>query len=414
MTIGRVGLDVDLDNPEEWNHSGEEVSLSGQLFNSTVAAAKALRQQLLGHVGTVQPVTWTEDPTADGFYRVTSASVDTVPVSLVSGTFMFSVDLERVPHYQSPGFNLRSNQPERYGSPGGVTHKPWVGLPSTLDLFDVGSDASITWYETRVGPGGTARYLESGSAFDNDTGRGIIDPAYWYSMSPKFQLGGYTVTGVQVPTLANLANFQLDNGLVKFEDTATANKLFKVSFPDTSGTPANWGTAYEIEVGYYDGTTWRPQTDLIGYRVLRNDAQEVGVALILSIEHPTNSVNWECLVTLRLRRGGLFAECHISGGRAQRYGIKVTALAAGAATAHASNEGFYADSADANGNTFTAFSPDDLTDADLVDGWAYLAASGRRCILGIGAGISASAPNRTTDLRDQFMASGSVTINVGA
>lgn len=394
---------------------GVGVLLRGTAIATSAAQAEAWVQQVLGLSGTVDRLVCSDEPHLTGFYRYSDPSTNLKP-GLWDRQYAFDWSLRatRVPHYQSPGFSTRSNQPERLNST--VTHTPWIGFPSTLQYFDVGSDASVTWYESRVGPGGTARFLSSSTYFDNDTGRGVIAPTNWYDMSPKLQVGGYTVVGDQIPALANLTNWQLDNGLVKFEDTSTSGCLFKMSLPDTGGTPGNWGTAKDIEVGYYDGTTWRKQTDVVGLRVLRNDAQEVGFALLLSIEHPSNSVNWEGMVTLRLRRGGLFAECHITGGRAQRYGIVDTSVGSSNATAFTNNVGYYQTSNDANGNQPVAMSFDTLTTAVLVDGKAYLNSAGRRIVLGLGGslGSGASAPNRATDLLNQFGAGGSVSINVGS
>lgn len=419
LTIGLCGLDVVLDNPESFDFDGEQVSLDGDLFtDGDVDEAKALRQQLLGYLGTVQPVTWAEDPHADGFYLVASASVSTEGPSYAVGCFRFRVSMIRRPNYQGARFTLRSRQPDRLNST--VTATPWVGLPSTLGFFDIGSDAAVTWYESRVGPGGTARYLASSTYFEpasgSGVGRGVIAPAHWYDMSPQLKVGGRVVTGSQIPILSNLDDWSLDNGLVKFESTATAGALFKMSLPDTSGTPANWGTAKDIEVGYYDGSTWRKQTDLVSGWVMRSDAQEIGIKLFVSIEHPTNSSNWEGTVSLRLRRGGLFAECHITGGRALRYGIVDTSISAGTASAFTGNVGFYKTSDDTNGNQPVAMSFSGLTTTVLADGKAYLATGGRRIVLGLGGslGSGASLPNRATDLLDQFGAGGSVTINVGA
>ena len=413
LTLGRLSgiaahRSVDLGG-------GSGVRLGGLAFASSLAEARAWSQQIRGLEGAVDRLISTDEPHLDGFYRYgdVSTSYELAVYDQKYG-FEWSLTAIRVPHYQSPGFSTRSNQPERLNST--VTHTPWIGFPSTLQYFDVGSDASVTWYESRVGPGGTARFLSSSTYFDNDTGRGVIAPTNWYDMSPKLQVGGYTVVGDQIPALANLTNWQLDNGLVKFEDTSTSGCLFKMSLPDTGGTPGNWGTAKDIEVGYYDGTTWRKQTDVVGLRVLRNDAQEVGFALLLSIEHPSNSVNWEGMVTLRLRRGGLFAECHITGGRAQRYGIVDTSVGSSNATAFTNNVGYYQTSNDANGNQPVAMSFDTLTTAVLVDGKAYLNSAGRRIVLGLGGslGSGASAPNRATDLLNQFGAGGSVSINVGS
>ena len=78
LTIGRCGLDVTHDDVQSLDDTGTEVRISGWLKASSLADAKVLRQQLLGHVNNpdepVVPVTWSTDSTLDGYYRVNSAS----------------------------------------------------------------------------------------------------------------------------------------------------------------------------------------------------------------------------------------------------------------------------------------------------------------------------------------------------
>ena len=43
LTIGRVGIDIDLRAPQSWEDTPEGVSLGGQIITSTLEACQALR-----------------------------------------------------------------------------------------------------------------------------------------------------------------------------------------------------------------------------------------------------------------------------------------------------------------------------------------------------------------------------------
>ena len=92
LTIGRAAVD----NPEKVSSSGGRITLEGDIApaNGTDAANVdeflARRQQLVAMVDNpdmdVWPVTWSEDDTLDGFYRVRRAEVDPASVYLATGS----------------------------------------------------------------------------------------------------------------------------------------------------------------------------------------------------------------------------------------------------------------------------------------------------------------------------------------
>jgi hypothetical protein len=71
LQIGRVGLDVTLDDPEQLaEQAGDrrQLTVTGTLLAATLAETKALRDELAAMVdlGGLVPVTWTGDPNIDG------------------------------------------------------------------------------------------------------------------------------------------------------------------------------------------------------------------------------------------------------------------------------------------------------------------------------------------------------------
>ena len=312
LHIGPISdLDVELDDPDAFNIAGDEVTLTGEITDGlTLDEAMALRHQLLGLIGTEQDVVWDTDPHAAGFYLVESASVTTREMSYVdagdAAGFDFQATLIRLPG-QTPGCSWRLWQDERTGTPASATPKPWHAVPSTRKAYDVGEDASVSYY-TRTGPRGSVHYWESTTVLNEARPYGQIDPGDWWDMAPLIKVGGHIVTGENAPVLEHVAtqDWSIDNGIIGFRNTATSNALFEAFFPDVDGD-GEWNDAHAIQIGYYDGTTWRPQTNLVGLKFFRTDPEEALLALFLRIAHPINPVVWDGEVTIRLRRGGLYA-----------------------------------------------------------------------------------------------------------
>ena len=106
ITIGRFGIDLKAGEVASFDVSGAVCKLSGVTAYSGRDDAIALRQQLSGYVDSPDelfvPVTWDEDPSVDGYYRVTGASVNARAGLAWLGVVEFSIDLERVRGFAAP------------------------------------------------------------------------------------------------------------------------------------------------------------------------------------------------------------------------------------------------------------------------------------------------------------------------
>jgi hypothetical protein len=410
LTIGRT---AGLALRAVQQSAATELTLRCTAHGATQDEIRAIVQQVAGLVDTTQPVICSEEPHLDGFYEIIEVQFERSP-GLWDQQFWaeMAVRARRVAHAQTPGCSWIVTHADRDGKPGAVTAQPWHAVPATRRNFDVGTNA-IVYYYPRTGPGGTVHWMQSAAVFADARPRGQIDPANWWDMSPTLRLGNQIVVGDQIPILTSLSSWSADNGLIKIEASATSNCLMKVTFPASGGS--TWGTPQDLEVGYYDGATWRPQTNLVGIKVMRADPEELRWRLVVRVKHPLNALVWDMMIDLRLRRGSLLCETQIVGGRSERYGMAING--APATTAFPSNEGCYRTANDSDGNRILLISADALATGVLTTGQAYLAAAAKRwrgavgCNLG---GSGASTPNKATDVRDQYFAAGGSTIMIGS
>lgn len=175
LTIGRVGLaspatnGVGLVGPAtglSW--SGDELSFSGEIVASTVADAKVLRDQVRGLAGNqdepVVPVTWDEDSTVNGYYRVESAEVGTVAASYSANWFPIDVTLVRVPGWQAPMVEVIARGADA-DTNHGVSSWSWIGGP-------ISGDVSATQFSGLVNNNGA-----NGASVQNEDGA----QAFWYA-----------------------------------------------------------------------------------------------------------------------------------------------------------------------------------------------------------------------------------------
>lgn len=411
--LGRVGYDVTLPDPSEWNSNGDRVSISGWLNAATQTDVNVLREQMLGYADNpdeeVVPVTWSIDSRVDGFYRVLGVQVSENPNHRKSRHVPYQVELERVPGFASPLFEsvlvgaLRTNA----HSITTTNSQPWHAYPTAVAGYDAGLGGTRT-YQTlnRDSADGDIRWLyenqvTSAPGFYDATPIWYLAPANWYVGAATIEVGATLrkVVGRQITNLPT--DWRLSNGFVRVTPVA-GSQNFDVSHFDG----ATWETAKRFE--------FRPLslTDPPhAVTVLRNSAVEsvVRCSYVLEVVNDRlEAVN----VDFGLRRGSRTVTVVISASAtaAAQYGIGRTVSEASTAL----TGGIRATADDVGGNRFFLTSSKAFT-SDLTVGRITATASVTLMDVGIGMAIGGStavAFEREQDQIYQYMAAQSESVSV--
>lgn len=160
LTIGRVGLDVDIDEVSDLNWEGSTLVIKGR--TPRAGDPDVITKQLIGYVDMADeefvPVTFADVPVIDGFYRVLSVEVDADSELHPFGAVDFDVELERVQDSAAPVVELVVSGGSRSAESQVITN--WFKNP----FFD-GAGAPVAESGTSsVGiTGGRARAVASGA-----------------------------------------------------------------------------------------------------------------------------------------------------------------------------------------------------------------------------------------------------------
>ncbi len=414
VTIGRFSV---ADGASRWDHSaGGRVSIAGDWGSpASVTEGKAWRDQVIGLIespGETVPVTSTDDSTQDGFYRITGGSITPRQSALTAGHWDWSLDLERVPSYGAMLMEAVTIGGDRANKHASVTAKPWHAVPSDAVAYD--RDGTTTSYYTRTGPGGSVKYLEAyGPGYTDAKPTWRIAPGDFYDMAATFKVGGYAVEGTQIP--ATTSGWTLDNGLIKM--TGGTAGTVTLEWPDSGGTA--YGRDITLTFGYQNGTFgWTAFSTNKAVQVLRIDPYLVTIRLVFELVPAFTTQTYVIFTDISLRRGSFMFEI-VQTSR----GNLLNGVSLGEAmtvTGSAANEIMRTSSNDADGNRTVIISDATSTqqngaavttpagDVTPAGTWYRLLAGDEKVFpYAVGceyAGSSAVAPNRYTDLRDQYMA----------
>ncbi len=259
MTIGRASLSTD---PRSITQSGDTLTFTIDIYPGTLAASKAIRQQLLGLVpGEVIPMTWDGDTDFDGFYIVGGVTVSPELVYLQNGFMRAGVTATRVRGgYGNSLVELVDSGWDRATGATSTTNNPRV--PSNISY----SGSALN--ESRETATGTI-YVLGGT---NTTNLIQVEPADFYNgaCTIEYQQGGtwYTAVGKQIPDDVPL---RIGNGLIRL----------------------SWdGSDLDLEV--YEGATdsaWQA-VDAITFPTGDGNGAAVNSALILRNDPEALSVTW--------------------------------------------------------------------------------------------------------------------------
>lgn len=254
LKIGRVGFDVTIAGPRDWQISASDRRTRHRLRGvlnpkTTLAAAQSLRRELLQQQGQPVAVTYDSDATFDGFYILTDVQIDANHADaaiLGTGLFRFDIDLDEVGTAQATEFTSLID-----------------GILIANDYTVIESEIKYTWSppvsaEAVTGAGtptGHTRTTADGSievyvGVDVDLDPSwSVDPGDFYKGACYIELGGYTRAGTDAPE--DLTSWKIGNGLVEvFADGANNGAInlqhavdetaygFQIKYASTTAIPA--------------------------------------------------------------------------------------------------------------------------------------------------------------------------------
>lgn len=267
LTIGRVELTNGSAPDPGMTWEGDQLSFSGVLKASTEADVMALRDQVIGLQGNIDepivPVTWSDDSSVDGFYRVLGTSVGTVGASYVAYWFPFAVDLERVDGWQAPLFEVLRDGAVRTNSvsftdneavaltglPGGNKVPQWTSLPDGQVNYDL-ANGSVSMF--------------AGPSYDNDASF-YVEAADYYGgavsveVSPDEGTTWNTIVGRQVPNTPTWVRMTNDRVRMTLSELSGALVMTAGYFDRLNTTTDSNGTWEETEFNLIDKSIGAPR-----------------------------------------------------------------------------------------------------------------------------------------------------------
>ena len=392
LTIGRVGVDLDLDPAgiQKTTQRGREVvAITGEVSLTDSNQSKALAHKIERLPTTEEllvPLTFSGEPTLDGYYRVTDAILNTV-IGSANGFYPFSCQLERIGSEGRVEIESVISSAERTNDFGGITPVPILGVPTQADAWRYRDGSAIPTSFTRTFGGGNVRMLS-----------------------------GYTVGKVPVWSIAASA-FYNRACYVKVDDGSTTNKEVVIG-RDIPNKPTDFeigndglrvtynGSNCQLKVEFYDGTDWRSHPiELYSggatiaapayISVLMNTAATCGIRLVVPLAGSTGAVT----VDIWVRRGARFIEVVYSRDRAATLKVRNVNVEAGTAI----TAGQRATANDGNTNRYVFSCPLSHT-LDATNGGLQIASvTELPFMFGLEVGgTGAASGDAATDLVDQY------------
>jgi hypothetical protein len=403
LTIGRIGIDVDLDHPAEWQENRaidqREFVVRGFLRDGTLDNTKYLRTELLEQQGALISTTYTLDSQFDAFYILSQSRVESIPVTYLRGGLVpYEVSLIRIggtgrTEFQSnvSGTVLTND----YGLDEGEV-RPFIAPPINHAVFDwaVTGLAAVS----RVTTDGTISVFTcSAGGFVTDASWGVA-PADFYRGSARLYVADHLRAGRDVP--ATPADWEMHNGIIRVR-------------PETSGEVSTgrilvdmWGgSAWESEKDWafsHSGGTKISAFDFLA--VNRNDPECVSIRLVA--EGGASSAR--DTVDLLLRRGSAFVSVIYSRTRELDSTMAVVRDTAEAGTAFTPTGasgavGVHATSNDAGGNRYLVMSPQSHTNDTGTGGVSVASTTLVKAAIGFEIdGSGAIAGNTASDVGLQY------------
>lgn len=405
LTVGRATFD---NPPEQADLQGDRLTLSGRLqpAEADTDLLRVTRQQLLGYLGNtdedVVPLTFDDDPTLDGFYRVSDASCANARAVDLSGVLAWSASLERVAGgYSSAIVEVIAEAFVMTNAHSVTNPTGFWGPPSAAKQIMFETPALVS---TPTGEDGAIPRFSITGAF-SETAQVFVEAVDYYRGSSRIETSfdagvtWYPMVGAQIPVLDPLY-LRLTNGLVRLTiaPDPAGNDRGIVTVEVYDGAAAAWESEHELKfrigptsaniIGeYFQPQVLRNSSELciVRLRARRNDAG--GIATL---------TNTQGFIDFALRRGANF----ISGTTNSRLAATQYVQIATAGACSTFTGGIELTSADSDSNKWTLTSPVSITQ-DTTNR-LISSTSGQTFPFAVGLSGPSNIGGQGADLRDAY------------
>jgi hypothetical protein len=358
----------------------------------TLAELNQRREDIMGLLGLMVPVRFTDKANLDGYYRVSDVGAGQVNWQAEVAWVNWSLTLELVGPANAVDLESRLTAAGRVNDHGLTASAAWHAPAVSAYGYDTGA-SSPSGTVSRVGTDGTVTvFLDVPAGVNPRWGSSLAD---YGGGRCRFTLDGFERTGTNL-TVSGSA-WSLSNSLVRVSPAASAT--LSVDAWDSGA----WATkSWNVSVAGSGALLGTPSA----VTVLRNDYEVATIRLVW------DRAPGRAALDLTVRRGSRLVEGYLQTGAANT--LAVYRATAEAATAPASSAYVTATGNDADGNRFLVASARSFTALTVQGGLQKT--STRTLDFGVGvvfAGGSAAAGDAATDLRSQYlMAMADTTVGV--
>lgn len=319
--LGRAfdGLDVDIN---QFQMSGNSVSIAGDVFvpsgtTGPAGVASAVRDRLnalpTARDEPVVPVSWSEDSTIDGYYRIDSVSTSNPAAALVDGYMQWQAQLTRFGGGSLPQCEIYSTHAARLNTASittttlnGSTDYRRLAVPAAATDFWCGAQSTAV---TRTSSSGDLSlwYLPNYPAALTSTF--TVAPADYYDGACEIRTGYGAATSQLV--LGNYAprgfdGLTLSNGVVRCFLHPSIDTAFEVeAYDGTQWENLIAGSGWRIEHDYGGGSTHSWDLSTASVQILRNSPERCTIRLVMA-EAATVAQFGRVWIDLTVRRGDAF------------------------------------------------------------------------------------------------------------
>lgn len=319
ITIGRTSITQDIQN---LRRRGDSLTIGGYSDALGTVAGQVFTYQILGLApGDVVPITWTEDPSIDGYYIVNATAV--VPQKGITyngvGRWLWEVQVSRLGY----GARYVGHEVTATASARQTTYDPATQTVIIWQTANADPIGEIGWSSVVADRGLTADTTQQVQAvalvtdLDNGSTTGqktfLIAPDDYYNAAATIShYDGTTfrpTVGYQLPPKADDLAYRLDSGVFRFDWDWSDGSITIAVLDETDG----WETiptTFELtnsatgDTAPFDDSTMTP----VGARVVRNDVDCVSVRFTVTSNTADRHHNY---VTVTLNRGAFHADIRL-------------------------------------------------------------------------------------------------------